>query len=68
MKKFLLLAVAAILLAAGTLATPQLLLRSGVREATGGSPSGELIGRCRQVNFDIRTAAIIGVNAGEPDG
>ncbi|MBV9804801.1 MAG: GMC family oxidoreductase [Solirubrobacterales bacterium] len=34
-----------VVVAAGTLATPQLLLRSGVREAGGGSPSGELIGR-----------------------
>jgi choline dehydrogenase-like flavoprotein len=35
----------AVVVAAGALATPQLLIRSGVREATGGSPSAELIGR-----------------------
>ena len=33
------------MVAAGSLATPQLLIRSGVRDADGGSPSGELIGR-----------------------
>ncbi len=31
--------------AAGALATPQLLIRSGLRDAGGGSPSAELIGR-----------------------
>jgi choline dehydrogenase-like flavoprotein len=35
----------AVVVAAGAMATPQLLLRSGVREAGGGSPSAELIGR-----------------------
>ena len=35
----------AVVIAAGALATPGLLIRSGVREAGGGSPSGELIGR-----------------------
>jgi choline dehydrogenase-like flavoprotein len=34
-----------VVVAAGALCTPGLLLRSGVREAAGGSPSGELIGR-----------------------
>jgi choline dehydrogenase-like flavoprotein len=34
-----------VVVAAGTLATPGLLIRSGVREAAGGSPSSELIGR-----------------------
>jgi choline dehydrogenase-like flavoprotein len=34
-----------VVVAAGTLATPQLLLRSGVRDAAGGSPSSQLIGR-----------------------
>jgi choline dehydrogenase-like flavoprotein len=34
-----------VVLAAGALCTPGLLLRSGVREAAGGSPSSELIGR-----------------------
>ena len=34
-----------VVVAAGTLATPGILLRSGVREAAGGSPSSELIGR-----------------------
>ncbi|MFZ0043350.1 MAG: GMC family oxidoreductase [Solirubrobacteraceae bacterium] len=34
-----------VVVAAGTLATPQLLIRSGVHEAAGRSPSGELIGR-----------------------
>jgi choline dehydrogenase-like flavoprotein len=34
-----------VVVAAGSLATPQLLIRSGAREAGGGSPSGELIGR-----------------------
>jgi choline dehydrogenase-like flavoprotein len=34
-----------VVVAAGTLATPGLLLRSGIREATRGSPSSELIGR-----------------------
>ena len=33
-----------VVVAAGTLATPGLLIRSGIREATGGSPSSELIG------------------------
>jgi choline dehydrogenase-like flavoprotein len=35
----------AVVVAAGTLNTPQLLLRSGVREVSGGSPSSALIGR-----------------------
>ncbi|HWE09861.1 MAG TPA: GMC family oxidoreductase [Solirubrobacteraceae bacterium] len=35
-----------VVVAAGALATSQLLLRSGVREAGGGSASGALIGRC----------------------
>jgi choline dehydrogenase-like flavoprotein len=34
-----------VVVAAGALGSPGLLLRSGVREAAGGSPSGELIGR-----------------------
>ena len=34
-----------VVVAAGTLATPGLLIRSGVREAAGRSPSSELIGR-----------------------
>jgi choline dehydrogenase-like flavoprotein len=34
-----------VVVAAGSLATPQLLIRSGVRDAGGGTPSGELIGR-----------------------
>ena len=34
-----------VVVAAGALATPGLLIRSGVRDAAGGSPSGELIGR-----------------------
>ncbi len=34
-----------VVVAAGTLATPQLLIRSGVRDAAGGSPSSQLIGR-----------------------
>jgi choline dehydrogenase-like flavoprotein len=34
-----------VVVAAGTLATPQLLIRSGVREAGGGSPSADQIGR-----------------------
>jgi choline dehydrogenase-like flavoprotein len=34
-----------VVVAAGALATPGLLIRSGVREAAGGSPSSELIGR-----------------------
>ena len=34
-----------VVVAAGALATPGLLIRSGVREAAGGTPSGELIGR-----------------------
>jgi choline dehydrogenase-like flavoprotein len=34
-----------VVVAAGALATPGLLIRSGVREATGGSSSSELIGR-----------------------
>jgi choline dehydrogenase-like flavoprotein len=35
----------AVVVAGGAMATPQLLLRSGVREASGGSPSAEQIGR-----------------------
>ncbi len=35
----------AVVVAGGALASPQLLLRSGVREAAGGSPSAEQIGR-----------------------
>ncbi len=34
-----------VVVAAGTLATPQLLIRSGVRDAAAGSPSSQLIGR-----------------------
>ena len=34
-----------VVIAAGALATPGLLIRSGVREAAGGSPSSKLIGR-----------------------
>ena len=34
-----------VVVAAGTLATPGMLIRSGVREAAGGSPSSRLIGR-----------------------
>ncbi len=34
-----------VVVAAGALATPGLLIRSGIREAAGGSPSSELIGR-----------------------
>ena len=34
-----------VVVAAGTLATPSVLLRSGIRDATGGSPSSMLIGR-----------------------
>ncbi len=34
-----------VVVAAGTLATPGILIRSGVREAAGGSPSSSLIGR-----------------------
>jgi choline dehydrogenase-like flavoprotein len=38
-------AAGAVVVAGGAMASPQLLLRSGVRDAAGGSPSSQLIGR-----------------------